>query len=86
MCDLEVVRLLTRCVCTDEQAMRAESRARDFLDVGKPLSGEGRPFECAAVHDVVEENAVLLPYFVFFVDDLVVGDLLVGIIGLGRDW
>lgn len=65
--------------------MRAESRARDLLDVGQPLSGEGRPFECATVHDVVQKDAVLLPYFVLFVDDLVLSKLLVGVVGLGRN-
>lgn len=45
--------------------------------VGQPLRGESWPFESAAIEHVVEEDGVLLPYFVLLVDDLVLNLFLV---------
>jgi hypothetical protein len=77
VCDLKVVGLLAGCVGADDQAVGAECRARLFLYVWQPLSGEGGPLERTAVHDVVQEHAVLLPYLVLLIDELVLDDLLV---------
>jgi hypothetical protein len=51
------------------------------LDIGQPLSGERRPLQGSAVNDIVKEDGILLPDFVFFVDDFV----LDGGIGLCRE-
>jgi hypothetical protein len=55
----------------------AEGRARNILYVWQPLSGQGRPLERTAVHDVVQEDAVLLPDLVLLINELVLDNLLV---------
>lgn len=58
-----------------KDARKSSSGVR--LLVWQPLRGESRPFERAAVEDVVEEDAVFLPDLVFFVDNLVLDLFLV---------
>lgn len=78
--DLEVFGLCARGVSADHQAVGAKSCTGDVLDVGHPLSSQGRPLKRTTIHDVVEEHAVLLPNLVLLVDDFLVDLLLV----LGR--
>lgn len=77
VCDLKIVRLLARCMGSDDQAVGAEGRARNILHIWQPLGGQGRPFERTAVHDVVKEDTVLLPDLVLLIDELVLDNLLV---------
>jgi hypothetical protein len=55
----------------------AEGRARNILYVWQPLSCQGRPLERTAVHDVVQEDTVLLPDLVLLIDELVLYNLLI---------
>lgn len=78
MGDLKVVRHLLGSMRAQEQSVGAKVLAGHRFHIRQPLRCEGGPFKRAAVHNVVKEDAVLLPYLVFLVDHLV-PRLLVGL-------
>lgn len=75
--NLKVVLSFPGGVCSDDETVGAVVFARHRLNVRQPLRGESGPLQGAAVHDIVEEDGVLLPDFVLLVDHLVF-DLRIG--------
>lgn len=58
----------------NQQAMGGEGLIGDSLNIGQPLAGQRGPVKGATVHDIIEEDSILLPYLVLFVDDFLLGD------------
>lgn len=81
VCDLQVVHGRAGSVGAEQHAMATIGLVGLVLHIRKPLSCQGGPVEGTAVHEVVEEDGVLLPDLVLLVDELVLHDFLVVLLG-----
>lgn len=84
-CDLKVVLSGTTSVCSDQKAMSGKVLVGHGLHIGQPLGCEGGPFQSSTVDDVVQEDGILLPDLVLFVDDLVLDGGVADSTGLGGE-